>query len=286
MKFNEQKQQYLNSLIESGIERNEALIELDLIIQKFTGLSKKDFILNPNVEVSSTNINVIEDSINLRISNKKPVQYILNEAVFMGENFYVDENVLIPRDETELLVNETIKIINNYNKTLSMVDIGTGSGCIACMLAKLTGQNIFAVDISTQALTVAKKNAKSLNIEDKATFIQSDLFDNIDKNLKFDVIVSNPPYIPISERETLQSEVTLHEPHLALFADDVNGIEIYKKIIEQSKQYLNKNGYILFELGINQSEIVSDVFIKNGFKIIDCIKDFGGIDRVLIGQKL
>ncbi|MDD3150355.1 MAG: peptide chain release factor N(5)-glutamine methyltransferase, partial [Candidatus Gastranaerophilales bacterium] len=253
----------IEKLTLNGIELQEAVIEADWIFQKITGISKKDILINPEIAIIKKQKEKIDELVQERILTKKPIQYILKEAFFMGEYFFVDENVLIPRPETEILVNKSVEIIKKLNKNPSIVDIGTGSGCISCMIAKLTGKNIFAVDISEKALKIAKKNAKTIGVKDKITFLKSDILSNVSN--KFDLIISNPPYIPISQKSNLQVEVSMHEPDLALFAYDTDGISFYEKIIKQSKQKLNPNGYIAFETGINQANKVNQFLLSAGF---------------------
>ena len=170
----------------------------------------------------------------------------------MGQEFYANSDVLIPRSETEILVKETIELTENYkNKELKIIDIGTGSGCIACTLAmNLENATITASDISKKALKIAQINAKRLKVDDRIIFQHSDILSGIDE--KFDIIVSNPPYIPRSEKNNLQIEVSYHEPHLALFVEDEKGVSFYEKLIPQAKSHLNPGGFIAFEMGIEQ----------------------------------
>jgi release factor glutamine methyltransferase len=212
-----------------------------------------------------------------RVKTGLPIQRLIGFSYFMGEKFIVNENVLIPRDETELLVRHVFELVQDVEAP-SILDIGTGTGCIACMLGKILPQQdleILAVDISTPALLTAIENAKNL-LEPKRVLIRkSDVFSNIKE--KFDVIVSNPPYIaPDTE---LQKEVQ-HEPETALFAAD-NGLYFYKKIINQARDFLNPNGRIAFELGMGQADNVKEMFLKNGYCDIKIIKDLAGIERVI-----
>jgi release factor glutamine methyltransferase len=206
----------------------------------------------------------------------------------MNEEFFVDKNVLIPRPETEILVERAGAIIKQRfleKKDFKIIDIGTGSGCISVMLAKmLPAEVIFASDISEKALEIARKNAQKHHVEDRINFVLSDLFSNLDE--KFDLIISNPPYIPLSMKANLQKEVVLHEPQNALFANDEAGIEFYEKIIEQSQNFLNADGIIIFELGINQFEKVKELFLKNGFKNICIVKDLNHIERIISACKI
>ena len=165
-----------------------------------------------------------------------------------------------------------------------MLDIGTGTGCIPVTLV-LENSNITAdaVDISEKALETAKKNAVFHNVSEKVNFIKSDIFENVKK--QYNMIVSNPPYIPIKDKETLQIEVRDFDPAIALFTKDELGIEFYEKIIKQAMDYLLPEGYILFELGINQAELVGNMLVDNNYKPVEIIQDYNSIPRVIIAQK-
>ena len=252
----------------------QADAEISLLLDS-VNFSKKDFLLGK--ELSSENLSKINFLIKKRITEKIPMQQLVGYSYFMGEKFIVNEHVLIPRPETELLVQEITEL-----KGRKILDIGTGSGCIAIMTQKITGMVVSACDISQKALEIAQINAQNLcaNVE----FIHSDLFSNISG--KFDIIVSNPPYIPLSEMPNLQEEVALKEPHSALFASDENGIEFYKKIIEKSHQYLNEAGHVAFEAGMGQYKYIVQILEQNQFCNIRVIKDFSGIERIIIAQKM
>lgn len=205
-----------------------------------------------------------------------PIQYINNKAYFMGLEFYVDENVLIPRCDTEILVEEIIKIIKK-DSLLKILDLCTGSGAIAISLKKyLNNIEIMASDISDKALMVAKKNASKIGVDVK--FIESDLFNSI--NGKFDLIVSNPPYIKKSVIPSLDKQVR-NEPILAL-AGGEDGLDFYRKISYDAKKFLNNNGYLCFEIGYDQREDVEDILLQNGYINIYSKKDYGGNDRIII----
>lgn len=265
-------------LIDSGIEQNEAKIETKMLLKHFLGLRDVDLIINQEFE----NIDLVLEKATLRAETKKPIQHIIGSAYFMGEDFIVNENVLIPRDETEILVRKAVEIINE-NDFKTVLDIGTGSGCIACMIGKLTSAQVLGIDISTEALQVALDNSSKLELFNKAIFRKSDIFSNIRE--KFDLIISNPPYIPQSEKNSLQNEV-LFDPHMALFADDELGISFYDKIVSQASDYLNKNGYLMFELGIGQTDLVKSMMEEKGFKDIQIEKDLAGIERIIWGKKI
>ena len=197
----------------------------------------------------------------------------------MGEKFIVNENVLIPRDETEILTRHAIDFIkkNNFKTALN---VGTGSGCIACMTAKYTDCRIIGLDISTEALNTALDNASRLNLYNKAIFRKSDIFSNVKPDETFDIIISNPPYIPPFEKDKIQIEVKF-DPEEALFTKDEKGLEFYEKITKDAPKILNKGGYLLFELGMGQSNEVKKIMETYGFSDIEIIKDLAGIDRVI-----
>lgn len=203
-----------------------------------------------------------------------PVQYIVGNVDFYGYNFKVSKDVLIPRFETELLVEKTIKYINKYfNDKIKILDIGTGSGAIAIVLDKKTNSEVTACDISKKALDVALANAKSNSANIK--FIESDLFSNI--NDKFDVIISNPPYIAYNEE--IDEKVKNNEPHLALFAKQ-DGLYFYIEILKHAKKYLNEKNIIAFEIGETQGEVIKKMAL-NYFPdaLVSVEKDFPGKDR-------
>ncbi|MBO5738450.1 peptide chain release factor N(5)-glutamine methyltransferase [bacterium] len=263
-------------IINAGIEKNEASIELKMLLEHFCNYTEKDLILGK--PLSDNDINIIKEKISERINNRTPIQYIIGEAWFMGNKFKVSPDVLIPRDETELLVTRAIEIINN-NSFLDVLDIGTGSGCIACTIAKNTQATVLGIDISSDALRIALDNVTKLGINNRAIFRKSNLYEKIRDGEKFDVIISNPPYIPFNTELSLEVQ---KEPALALFADK-NGLSFYETIIKNAPQFLNEDGYIMFELGINQSSAVKEMMEQN-FEEITIEKDFANIDRVIYGK--
>ena len=272
-------QEIANLLIDAGIEKNEANAEVKLLLEHFCNFKTIDILFGKKLDTSK--LNLVKEKVLERIRTGNPVQYIIGFADFMGEKFIVNKNVLIPRDETEILVTKAIEIALKTNSK-KILDIGTGSGCIACSIAKAIDGLILGIDISKEALDVANKNAERLILNKRVSFKESDLFSNLEDE-KFDIIVSNPPYIPPQEKANIQKEV-LKEPDLALYTKDNKGLEFYEKITQNAPKYLNKNGYILFEIGINQSEDVKNLLLKNGFKNIQIEKDLANIDRVVIAQ--
>lgn len=206
-----------------------------------------------------------------------PVQYIVGNVDFYGNTFKVNKNALIPRFETELLVEKTIKYINKYfNNEIKILDIGTGSGCIAITLNKLLDNSmVTAVDISKDALDVARENNKINNTD--VNFIESDVFSNI--NYKYDVIISNPPYI--SYDEDIMDVVYNNEPHMALYADD-NGLYFYDKILRECRKYLNDRFLIAFEIGYKQGNDILNIINKYFDNVnISLEKDYSGRDRFI-----
>lgn len=270
-------QRLTNILINSGIEENEARYEIKLLLEHFFYYTEKDK-LKGRV-LNQDEINLLQEKVFKRINNNIPVQYIIGKTWFVGDYYKVTPDVLIPRDETELLVRKAIEIINENNYE-DVLDIGTGSGCIACSIAKNTNATVLGVDISTDALRIALDNVTQLGINNRAIFRKSDLFEKIRDGEIFDVIVSNPPYIPYG---TELSKEVLQEPSLALFANE-NGLEFYRKIIEKAPDYLNENGYLMFELGNGEAESVK-LLMQKSFKNITIERDLANIERIIWGQK-
>ena len=217
-----------------------------------------------------------------KIVNGTPLQHITHQQEFMKMNFFVNEDVLIPRPDTEILVEEVINIANKINAK-KILDLCTGSGAIAVSLAKyVKDSEITAVDISEKALKISKLNAKNNKVDDKITFIESDLFENIKKE-KYDIIVSNPPYIKKEIIKSLEKEVQ-KEPYIALDGG-YDGLDFYRKIIKESFEYLKYNGYLCLEIGYDQKEDVTKLIQdEEKYSNIYSKTDFGGNDRIIIAQ--
>lgn len=268
-------------LSKAGIE--EAKAEAKLIVEAISGLTKEEILLGKEIE----NKEKIFEITHKRATTKAPIQHLLGFSYFMGEKYIVNNNVLIPRDETELLVRASYELIKNLKTKVNILDIGTGTGCISIELAKKFKEKdieILAVDISSDALQVALNNANKFDVIRKVIFRKSDIFSKIRPIEKFNLIVSNPPYIPISQKDSLQEEVKNFDPEIALFAKDSEGIEFYKKIIVGSKEFLKDQGFLAFELGIGQANSVKEILEENGFKNIQITKDLAGIERVITAQ--
>lgn len=269
-------------LLSAGIE--EAKSEAKLIVLELSGLTMEELLLAKEIPNQDKIIKIAS----LRAKTKMPVQHLLGFGYFMGEKYTVNKNVLIPRDETEILVLKSYELVKNKKGKINILDIGVGSGCISIELAKKLYEKdveILAVDISSEAIHTALENANKFNVIRKVIFRKSDIFSKIRPFEKFDLIVSNPPYIPINQKEKLQLEVKKFDPEIALFTSDDEGIEFYKKIIEKAPRFLKENGFIAFELGINQHKKVKELLISNGFKNIQITKDLASIERVITAQK-
>jgi len=219
---------------------------------------------------------------------KFPVQYLLNEQEFYGRKFYVDKGVLIPRQDTEILVEKMIdtlkdKVLKNEIHP-KILDIGVGSGIIGITAAlEIESSYVLGVDISDKALETAQKNKEILKVSN-IKFLKSDLFENVEFR-EFDMIVSNPPYISLNEVGIMSDDTLLHEPSEALFAEN-DGLYFYYEICQKASDYLADFGYLLFEIGYKQGKNVAKIMASSGFKNIEVVKDLAGLDRVVIGQKI
>ena len=267
-------------LKEAGIE--ESVIDAWLLLEFVTGISRAKYLCSQFMEISEKDAERYCELIELR-AKRIPLQHITGEQEFMGYTFKVNEHVLIPRQDTEVLVEEAIKYLRPGK---SVLDMCTGSGCILLSLLKMSAEKYYmsnvkgtAVDISEEALKVAAFNAKELRVS--VEFVQSDLFENVTG--KYDILVSNPPYIRTAVIEELQDEVKLHDPFIALDGKE-DGLYFYRKIIEVSVNYLNDKAMVLFEIGHDQGEDVSNLLKDAGFSNVWVKKDLAGLDRVVIGM--
>lgn len=265
-------------LTSAGIEQSEANAEVKMLIEHFCGYSAVDIVMGKRLDEGK--LSIVKEKAQLRARTRMPIQQILGFAYFMGDKFKVSKDTLIPRDETEILARKAIDIINK-NNLKSALDIGTGTGILACTIAKYTLSKSTALDVSDNALKIAEENIKNLDLSEKVKTLKSNLFEKVSE--KYDLIVSNPPYIPLSEKATIQKEVTF-DPYLALYTKDEKGLEFYEKISKNAKNYLNKNGYLLFEMGLGQSEDIKQTLEQEDYKNIQIEKDLAGIDRVIIAQ--
>ena len=241
-------------------------------------IDRAEFYMNPNGEVKEELLAELEDVLKQR-EQRVPLQYLMGECEFMGYDFYVDERVLIPRQDTECLVELAVESIREKSTKVKVLDLCTGSGCIGISVAKICSDTeVTLADISDGALTVAKKNAQNLSAD--VTLIKGNLFENIEG--RFDYILSNPPYIPSEVIEGLMPEVKEHEPRLALDGE-ADGLSFYRKIIDEAPDYLNPDGRIYFEIGAEQGEDLTRLMNERGFSEVKVHKDLAGLDRIVTG---
>lgn len=263
-----------------------ARLNAEHLLSQALGLERVQLYLQFEKILTQNELNLYRENVKRRL-NSEPLQYILGETEFMSLKFRLNPSVLIPRPDTEILIEQVIHQTPN-NLDVTILDIGTGSGNIAVSLAYyLPKSKIVAVDISPDALNLAEENAALNHVEDRVTFIQEDVF-SVDFVLKigqnFDRIVSNPPYISEDEFQTLPDEVRKFEPPTAL-RDGADGLTFHKKLAELSGQMLNPGGKIYLEVGMGQWQSVQKILAEKGFQNIQVAKDLVGIDRVLIGEK-
>lgn len=242
------------------------------LLESIIKMSRAEFLLHSTDPMTESQIEKYQSFVNRRVKHE-PMQYIIGEQEFMGLNFFVNENVLIPRQDTEILVELVLK----DSKDKTVLDVCTGSGCIAISLAKLSkAKSVTALDISRKALELARENAIRNQVDVK--FIESNMFSNVIG--RYDVIVSNPPYIPTDVIQTLMPEVKDYEPLLALDGTK-DGLEFYRILAEQSKNYLSKAGKVYFEIGCEQADAVCELLKENGYDNIVVTKDYANLDRVV-----
>jgi release factor glutamine methyltransferase len=270
--FSELENQYPTTEIQSFFN---ILIEFQL------HLSRIEVALQPNFEIRNSDLDFLQKALS-DLKKNIPIQYIIGETEFYGLPFKVNKNVLIPRPETEELVSW---IIENYklqipNSKLSLLDIGTGSGCIAISLAKELGYaKVSAIDISSEALKTAQQNAQLNQV--MVAFLEADVLTITELPQKFDIIVSNPPYVRELEKEQMHQNVLANEPHLALFVEDNNALLFYDKIADLAKNYLTKNGLLYFEINQYLGKEAVELLKQKGFQHIELKKDAFGVDRMI-----
>ena len=263
-----------------------------IILEKLHGLKRIDLALNPETVMDGTHLKQWK-SILSDLKIQKPIQYILGETQFYGLRFEVNENTLIPRPETEELVELIIKEEGREKREegkVIILDIGTGSGCIAVSLAKnLPNAEVFAIDVSEKALATAKKNAELNKVA--INFILTNILDVVTLSAvegleqQFDIIVSNPPYVRNLEKAEIKPNVLEYEPHLALFVEDTDALLFYRKIAELAKKNLNPNGKLYFEINQYLGKETVQLLQYFGFKNVEVKKDIYGNDRMISCQK-
>lgn len=255
----------------------EASIKIKILLKYLLNVDTSFLVINQDKEIDPKTEEIFIKDLE-KLKNGMPVQYITNTQEFMKYKFFVDENVLIPQPDTEILVEEVVKLAK---KSDSILDLCTGSGAIGISICAITGANVTLSDISEKALKIAKKN--SINILEKnLRIVKSDMFENI--NDKYDIIVSNPPYINEKDMENLNLEVK-HEPLIALYGGK-DGLNYYKIIAKNAVKYLKENGILALEIGYNQRNSVIELLKKEkNYKNIYCKKDISGNDRIIIATK-
>ena len=263
-------------LLECEIE--DANLDAWLLLEYVSGISRSWYFIHENEEISEDDIEEYQILIEQR-GKHIPLQQLTKEAYFYGMKFFVNENVLIPRQDTEVLVEQVLSL-SKGKENLKLLDMCTGSGCILlALLANLKQASGTGVDLSEKALEVAQRNGEELGIE--VSWVQSDLFDKVSGS--YDIIVSNPPYIETSVIEGLMDEVKLYEPRMALDGTE-DGLFFYREITMQAGKYLKNNGILAFEIGYNQGKAVSEFMKENGYEEVQVLQDLAGLDRVVTGR--
>lgn len=259
------------------------ILDTQLLLGKVLGKDKLYLITNKEVDVNKIEEIEFMNLINER-KEKKPIKYIVKNAEFMGLDFYVEEGVLIPRGDTEVLVEEVLKNISQ-DKEIRVCDLCCGSGAIGISIAALRENvKVDLIDYYEIPEKITKKNINTHNLKERAIFIKSDLLSEvIKKEKKYDILVSNPPYIEDSVIETLMDDVKNYEPHTAL-AGGEEGMDFYKRIVDESINVLEKDGILAFEIGHDQGQKVKNLMVNKGYSNVKVIKDLAGLDRVIIGN--
>ena len=274
-------------LEKSGIE--EAGLDAWLLLEYETGKNRAYFYAHPEETVTEETANAYLEKIRCRATHI-PLQHITHQAFFMGYGFYVDENVLVPRQDTETLVEKALEIAASMENP-EIMDMCTGSGCILLsLLLERKDSTGTGVDVSSGALKVAEKNAKALGVTDRVSFVESNLFSAFFLQKKdgktlpgYDMLISNPPYIRTADIDTLMEEVQFHDPRIALDGHE-DGLYFYRKITVEGKTFLKPGGWLLYEIGYDQGNEVGTIMRKAGFSHVEIIKDLAGQDRVALGQ--
>ena len=272
---------YSNNLLKKN-NQNYSNLDSELMLAKVLNLSRERILINLNKKIYKDEFKKFSILLKRRMNNE-PIAYILNEKNFWKYKFYVNEYVLIPRPETELIIEEFIKLVD-FSKSKRLLDIGTGSGCLIISLVKERPKCYAkAIDISKKALKIAEINAKMHHIRNKISFVNI----NVDKfrDNKYDVIISNPPYIKKHSLKRLDNDIKFFEPHIALEAG-VDGLREIKKIIIKSKKLLKINGKLIFEIGNKQVEYSKYFLMMNGFYVNKICKDIRSIPRVIVSTKI
>lgn len=251
-----------------------------ILLAHALSLSKEQVIFNPDRKLNEAEQEKFFDLIKRR-SQREPISHLIGKREFFGEDFLVSKNVLDPRPDSESLIELTLKRFSNRAEKLEILEVGVGSGCLIITLLKSYPNALgTAIDISTEALEIAKKNRDKYQLDQRLKLLKSDLFNELSNNKKFDLIISNPPYIPSEDIENLEPEVRIHEPRKALDGGD-DGLDFYRLIAAKAEGFLNKSGKIFLEIGIGQEEQITEIFAKKNFSLTDQARDLSGIIRIL-----
>jgi len=283
MKYAELVRQGQAKLFKAGVANSD--FDAWVLVEKICNISRTEYFIKMHDPVDEEVVGRYFAAIDKRITHY-PLQYILGEWEFMGLTFKVNEKVLIPRQDTEILAEKAVNIIStvfeNYNGEVKVLDLCTGSGCVGISIGKMCkNTRVLCADISEDALSVCKENIE-LNNAENVTLIKSNLFDNIEG--KFNVIVCNPPYIKTDVIDTLMIEVKDHEPRMALDGGE-DGLKYYREIIDVLKNYLEYDGYILFEIGREQAEEVKEMLRVHAYTELQVLKDLLNNDRAVVGVR-
>lgn len=284
MKIKEYRSYFIQELTPI-FDEGEAESFFYLILENKQQLKRIDLALQHDLTFSEDEIK-IWNAILEQLKNEIPVQYLLGKTSFYGLDFEVNTNVLIPRPETEELVDWIIKSnqVDQNSKGLKILDIGTGSGCIAISLANyIPNAKVFAIDVSESALDTAKKNAESNKVE--VTFTNKNILETVDLEQQYDIIVSNPPYVRNLEKEEIKKNVLDNEPHLALFVEDDDALIFYRKIAELAQKNLSENGQLFFEINQYLGQEMINLLEEMNFKNVELRKDIYGNDRMIRSEK-
>ena len=272
----------IRELINEYKDKFENIQDIYSIIKYVTEMDNLEISLNKGLNLPEEYKTKIINCLEKIINENYPLQYLTHTQAFFNENYYVDENVLIPRQDTEILVEKAIDYIRAEN-IKNAIDLCTGSGAIGISVARNSDvEKVLLIDISEGALDVAKRNIEDNYMEDKVSVLKSNLLDEaIKSNIKTDMILSNPPYIKSKDMASLDANVK-YEPSLALDGG-ATGMDFYEKIVEQAKQVLNNNGLLIFEIGYDELEQMKELLSKNKeYTMLESLKDYGGNDRVVV----
>ena len=271
---------HYSSELEKIYGSDEANALIMILLEHYFCIDRVKIAMEPELRLSESELLTLHFAVKELLKNK-PIQYVLGETEFCGMKFFVEEGVLIPRPETEEMVRQLA--VGHWPLAAKILDIGTGSGCIAISLAKLLKDSVVtAVDVSEKALEIAKKNAAANDVN--VNFINDDILNPKNPELlenKFDIIVSNPPYVCESEKSEMRANVLDYEPSSALFVSDNDPLIFYRKILEFAQKTLKPNGQIWFEINEKFGNDMKNLCLGNGFKNVEIIKDFRGKDRIL-----